>query len=104
MKGFMEKQDIIRQNVDEVDLPDRGGFRTGSETEPGRCKKIESGILDSADQNGRSQRGIFRCPSLKKYTDLYRYLVMVLVLNVPLIYSILLLNMRHVDFTRLTCV
>jgi len=43
-----------------------------------------------------------RCPSLKKSADLYRHLIMALVLNVPVIYVILLLDTRHVDFTAMT--
>ena len=37
-----------------------------------------------------------------KISDLYRYLIMILVLNVPPIYLIFLLNMRHVNFTPVT--
>jgi membrane-anchored protein YejM (alkaline phosphatase superfamily) len=43
-----------------------------------------------------------RFPSLKKSADLYRHLIMALVLNVPVIYMILMLDMRRVDFTILT--
>jgi len=38
---------------------------------------------------------------LRSYVDLYRYLTMVLLLNVPLIYFILLMDVRSVDFTLL---
>ena len=43
-----------------------------------------------------------RCPSLKKCADLYQYLIVVLVLNIPVVYSVLLINMKHVDFNYLT--
>ncbi len=102
MKGYMEKQSIIRQRTAEVNLPDSGGFRTRSKMNPGRCKNTANAILILADPAERFRRQKLHFPSLKKYTELYRYLVMVLGLNIPLICSILLLNMRHVDFTSLT--
>jgi membrane-anchored protein YejM (alkaline phosphatase superfamily) len=102
MKGYMEKQDIKRQRVSEVDLPGRGSFRIGSETDPGRCKNLGNMILISPCPTKRVRYPKHNYPFLKKYTDLYRYQVMALALNVPVIYSILLLNMRHIDFTSLT--